>query len=259
MSVVTSRREANVATGRQPEGDAVPRPRREQRAEVDDAAEVGGPQQHRGELRLDRPGEEVRRQFGRHVEDPERDEQERARRATATARERGRIRSSRGGCLRRFWIAAARAAVMLSPGSRGTPRHARIYDRGGRQASPKHRATDAAGVGPDDVRRSGRYRVTGAPVTASRSIRSAARTVPRDACIRAAIAGHPRPERRVGQQRVDRARQLLVGEVVGRQPPAEPRLVHALGVVDLVPEQRQHDHRLAVVEATRPRCCCRRG
>ena len=36
--------------------------------------------------------------------------------------------------------------------------------------------------------------------------------------------------------------------VVRRQPDTEPELVHPLGVVVLVPEQRQHDHRLAEVE-----------
>ncbi len=37
-------------------------------------------------------------------------------------------------------------------------------------------------------------------------------------------------------------------EVVGRQAPPEAGLLDPLGVVHLVPEQRQHDHRLAVVE-----------
>ena len=58
----------------------------------------------------------------------------------------------------------------------------------------------------------------------------------------------PASQRAVRQQLVDRVGQLLVAEVVGRQAAAEPCLVDALGVVDLVPEERQDDHRLAVVE-----------
>ena len=55
-------------------------------------------------------------------------------------------------------------------------------------------------------------------------------------------------ERLVGQELVDGVGELLVAEAVGREAPAEAGLVDPLGVVDLVPEQRQHDHRLAVVE-----------
>ena len=91
-------------------------------------------------------------------------------------------------------------------------------------------------------------RSTGACVVARRSIRSAARSVPRSACIRAAIPA-------IRSRSAASASSASIAPVssssakrVGRQPPPEARLVDALGVVDLVPEQRQHDHRLAVVE-----------
>src|SRR4051812_36060289 len=50
--------------------------------------------------------------------------------------------------------------------------------------------------------------------------------------------GEPRPQIRVGQQPVHRARQLLVGEPIRVQPDAEPEFVYALGIFVLVPEQR---------------------
>ena len=58
-----------------------------------------------------------------------------------------------------------------------------------------------------------------------------------------------RSQRGVGEQLVDGADQLVVGERVGRQADPEAELVDPLGVVVLVPEQRQHDHRLAEVDA----------
>ena len=79
-------------------------------------------------------------------------------------------------------------------------------------------------------------------------MRSAARTVPEPDLMRDDISLQAARQRPVVEQLVDRVRQLLVAEVVGRQPSPEPGLVDPLGVVDLVPEQRQHDHRLAVVE-----------
>ena len=52
----------------------------------------------------------------------------------------------------------------------------------------------------------------------------------------------------IEQQKARLTEEIRVGERVRRQPHPEPGLVDALGVVDLVPEQRQHDHRLAVME-----------
>ena len=69
---------------------------------------------------------------------------------------------------------------------------------------------------------------------------SRARTASPVLAARARISG-------VGQQPVDGAEQLVVGEVVGRQADAVAELVDPLRVVVLVPEQRQHDHRLAEV------------
>ena len=59
----------------------------------------------------------------------------------------------------------------------------------------------------------------------------------------------PRLQVGVGEQPPDRVGQLLVIEPVRVQPHAVAQLVHALRVVVLIPEQRQHDHRLAEVEA----------
>ena len=95
--------------------------------------------------------------------------------------------------------------------------------------------------------------MTGAPSRARRSIRSAARTVPGDACTRAGDRGHAAAEHLVREQPVDRAEQLAVLELVGREPDAETRLVDPLRVVVLIPEERQRDHRLAEMEALRRR------
>ena len=84
---------------------------------------------------------------------------------------------------------------------------------------------------------------------ATRSMRSAARTVP-DAGLDAG-ARHRRPAGRpsAGRRGAGRSRRSAPRpEAVGREPTPEAGLVDPLGVVDLVPEQRQHDHRLAVVE-----------
>ena len=66
--------------------------------------------------------------------------------------------------------------------------------------------------------------------------------------MRVDIAASRAPRAAVAEERVDGAGQLVVLEVVRRQAPPEAGLVDPLGVVDLVPEERQHDHRLAVVE-----------
>src|SRR6266480_5860705 len=59
---------------------------------------------------------------------------------------------------------------------------------------------------------------------------------------RSSLDHHPAPEVSIGEQSCNRIAQLVVLEVVGREPHPEPELGHALGVVELVPEQRQHDH-----------------
>jgi len=51
----------------------------------------------------------------------------------------------------------------------------------------------------------------------------------------------------VVEQGRDRVGQLVGGASVGVESDAVPGLVDPLGVVVLVPEQRQHDHRLAEV------------
>src|SRR5258707_12536979 len=51
-------------------------------------------------------------------------------------------------------------------------------------------------------------------------------------------------QRIVREETVDRARQLGVLEVIGSEADAEAGLRDPLGVVDLVPEERQHDPRL---------------
>ena len=84
-------------------------------------------------------------------------------------------------------------------------------------------------------------------------MRSAARTVPGLALSRAETASSRSREGPVGKQLVDRVGELLVAEVVGREASPEAGLVDPLGIVDLVPEERQHDHRLAVVERLRDR------
>src|SRR5215211_4129956 len=53
----------------------------------------------------------------------------------------------------------------------------------------------------------------------------------------------------IAQQAIDRAGDLRVRERVGREALAESRLVDALGVVVLVPEDGQQHHRLAEVHA----------
>lgn len=53
---------------------------------------------------------------------------------------------------------------------------------------------------------------------------------------------------RVAQKTVDRAVELGVGEAVRIEADAVAQFGHALGVVVLVPEQRQQDHGLAEVE-----------
>jgi len=57
----------------------------------------------------------------------------------------------------------------------------------------------------------------------------------------------------VCEQRRDRAGQLLVLEPVRVQPRAVVQLADPLRVVVLVPEQREHDHRLPEMEALRHR------
>src|SRR4029450_13361195 len=52
----------------------------------------------------------------------------------------------------------------------------------------------------------------------------------------------------VSKQRVDRSGQLPIGAAVCREPSAETELVDPLRVVVLVPEQWQHNHRLAEVQ-----------
>ena len=79
-------------------------------------------------------------------------------------------------------------------------------------------------------------------------MRSAAIVVPSRRADHLAVRRHPGAQGGVGEQPVDGAEQLVVGEVVGVEPHAEAELVHPLRVVVLVPEQRQHDHRLAEVE-----------
>ena len=96
-----------------------------------------------------------------------------------------------------------------------------------------------------------RYDVTGSPVAARRSIRSAARTFPGDACSCCETARCRGFKPCVGEQRRDRAGQLLVLEAVRVQARAVVELVHPLRVVVLIPEQRQHDHRFPEVEALR--------
>ena len=54
---------------------------------------------------------------------------------------------------------------------------------------------------------------------------------------------------RVRQQSVDGSGDLIVAEGVGTEAGTEARFGDALGVVVLVPEDRQKDHRLAVVHA----------
>ena len=78
---------------------------------------------------------------------------------------------------------------------------------------------------------------------------SAARRRPWRRWMSAAARGQPVAQRGVPQQAGERAVQLRVGEAVGVQAHAEPELVHPLGVVVLVPEQRQDDHGLAEVQA----------
>ena len=56
-------------------------------------------------------------------------------------------------------------------------------------------------------------------------------------------------KRPVGQEPIDRGGHRLGFEGVRRQAHAEPSLVDPLGVVVLVPEERQQDHRQAIVEA----------
>ena len=77
---------------------------------------------------------------------------------------------------------------------------------------------------------------------------SAARTVPGDACT-AGDGGHPRASASSASSRSIASEQLPVRERVGVEADPETGLVDALGVVVLVPEQRQRDHRLAEVEA----------
>ena len=62
------------------------------------------------------------------------------------------------------------------------------------------------------------------------------------------MLGQPAAQRGVGEQPFDGVGQLGVGEGVGVQPHPEPEFVDALGVFVLVPEQRQHDQRLAEVQ-----------
>ena len=66
-------------------------------------------------------------------------------------------------------------------------------------------------------------------------------------------ARRARLERTICEQPVDRARELVVREAVGVEAHAEAGLVDALRVVVLIPEDRQHDHRQAVVQALRRR------
>src|SRR3990170_6296597 len=68
---------------------------------------------------------------------------------------------------------------------------------------------------------------------------------------RLTLGGHPFPEQGVGDQPLDRLVHLSLIEPVRVEAHAVPELVHALRVVVLVPEQRQHDHRLAEVEGLR--------
>ena len=93
----------------------------------------------------------------------------------------------------------------------------------------------------------------------ARSMRSAARAVPFVACMRVETAASR--SRSASSARssstAPSSSPSSKSYVASRRP--EPGLVDALRVVDLVPEQRQHDHRLAVVEATRRPCCCRRA
>ena len=91
-------------------------------------------------------------------------------------------------------------------------------------------------------------RAPAGPCGPRRSIRSAARTVPGFAWSRADSAASRRCSGSVGDQPTDRAGQLRVVGFIRRQARAEPGLGQSLGVVDLVPEEGQDDHRLAVVE-----------
>lgn len=60
--------------------------------------------------------------------------------------------------------------------------------------------------------------------------------------------GEGAPQSRIAEQTADRAVELGVGEAVRAEPDAVTQFGHALGVVVLVPEQRQQDHGLAEVE-----------
>ena len=59
---------------------------------------------------------------------------------------------------------------------------------------------------------------------------------------------HPLSERVVTQQAVDGPDELVLGPVVGGHPGTEARLLEALGVVVLIPEERQRDHGEAEVK-----------
>jgi hypothetical protein len=61
------------------------------------------------------------------------------------------------------------------------------------------------------------------------------------------------PQWAVCEQGLDRPEELGCVDVVGGEASPEARLLHTLSVVVLVPEQRQHDHRLGEVEALRRR------
>ena len=64
---------------------------------------------------------------------------------------------------------------------------------------------------------------------------------------------HARMQSVIAEQPLDGAVELGVAEGVGREAHAEAGLMHALRVIVLVPEQRQRDHRFAMVEALRDR------
>src|SRR5581483_7745248 len=64
---------------------------------------------------------------------------------------------------------------------------------------------------------------------------------------------HPLPEPPVAKESLDRPRELLVLEPIRVEPDPEPQLGDPLGVVVLIPEERQDDHRLAEVERLRRR------
>ena len=119
-----------------------------------------------------------------------------------------------------------------------------------RGSPPSASPTTASSTTPPKRRTAPRH-----PATAASRRSRPPRCAPRPAPSRRAPAAAPTPRRGARASRasasdaVDRGEQLLRRVAVGVEPHAEARLLDALGVVVLVPEQRQDDHRLAEVQA----------